>query len=122
MIFVMSNETQYWKVKHRLKIIGLVHERKVDFAVDPFGWRKDRLKVVDYLAMNKRAFGQIYIANPQDSYDWMVYLKPNTTDAWIAVSLFFLLIPPIMAVLMTDCKYLLINKASHNILKKDYTF
>ena len=83
---------------------GLVHERKVDFAVDPFGWRKDRFQVVDYLPMNKDAIGKIYIANPKESFDWLVYVKPLTIDSWCAVVLFILIVPVIMVTILIDCK------------------
>ena len=96
----------------------MVHERKVDFAVDPFGWRKDRLQVVDYLAMNKNSYGQIYIVNPKESYDWQVYLKPLTTESWIAVSLFCLIVPILMLVVMFGCKYLLVNREYFDVRPK----
>ena len=82
-------------------MIGLVHDRKVDFAVDPFGWRKDRFQVVDYLPMNKPALGRLYIANPKETFDWYVYTKPLTFDSWCAVALFILFVPLLMLVVNT---------------------
>ena len=84
--------------------LGLVHKREVDFAVDPFGWRKDRFEVVDYLPMNKPGIGRIYIANPKESFDWFVYIKPLTIDSWCAVALFVLFVPIIMVTILIDCK------------------
>ena len=44
----------------------MVKNNEVDFAVAPFGWRKDRLEVVDWLPMNSKfSQAKIYVKNPK---------------------------------------------------------
>ena len=50
--------------------------------------------------MNKDAIGKIYIANPKESFDWLVYVKPLTIDSWCAVVLFILIVPVIMVTIV----------------------
>ena len=89
--------------KH-FKFVGLVKDNKADFAVAPFGWRKDRLEVVDWLPMNAPSVAQIYIKNPKDSLDWHAYIKPLRTNAWIGGLLFLAILPIIMVPVIFDCK------------------
>ena len=74
--------------------------------MDPFGWRKDRFQVVDYLPMNKPAIGRMYIANPKETFDWYVYTKPLTVDSWCAVALFIACVPLLTVTMLIDCKSL----------------
>ena len=85
--------------------------REVDFAVAPFGWRKDRLEVIDYIPMNPAGVGQIYIRNPAITnidgafkVDWMTYSSPFTYSAWFGAILLSLIAPAIMTVIVIDSK------------------
>ena len=80
-------------------ILGLVKDNAVDFAVAPFGWRKDRLEVVDWIPMNDPSLSRIYIQNPKDAFDWLLYLKPLRDEAWIGVVLYILIVPIILLLL-----------------------
>ena len=85
--------------------LGLVKENIVDFAVAPFGWRKDRLEVVDWLPMNIPSLAKIYIKNPKDAFDLRAYIKPLTTESWIGLFIFLAIIPIIMCPLAFNCNY-----------------
>ena len=85
--------------------IGLVKNNEVDFAVAPFGWRKDRLEVVDWLPMNsKSSQAKIYVKNPKDAFDIWAYTKPLRTDSWIGLFIFLAIVPIIICPLVFDCK------------------
>ena len=78
----------------------------VDFAVAPFGWRKDRLEVIDYIPMNPASVAKIYIRNPVNTFsvDWKVYFSPLTGPAWVGILLLLLLAPAIMTFIV-GCKF-----------------
>ena len=79
--------------------IGLVADKKVDFAISIFGMREDRAKVVDYLISHAATYmGYIYIKNPHDTYDWTVYFQPLYREAWIGLILFTVVVPVLIAV------------------------
>ena len=50
------------------------------------------------------AYEQFFIRNPAESYDWVAYTLPLTRDAWLAIVVFSILIPLIMALTMNSCK------------------
>ena len=75
----------------------------VDFALDSFGMTNERLVVGDYLIFSNGGFGRIYIRNPKDGFDWKVYTKSFTFDAWIGFYLFCLGLPFFLWILMFDC-------------------
>ena len=85
----------------------MVKDDKVDLALLPFGYTKERTKIVDYLMIGKREHGRIYIRNPRETFDWGVYTKPLRKEAWIAVLLAFLVLPIFMMITMFDCKILM---------------
>ena len=72
--------------------LGLVADKKVDFAPNVFRVRNDRAKAVDYLISNKYVGrGWFYIKNPGNTNDWTVFLKPMYGEAWIGFSCVLLL-------------------------------
>ena len=61
--------------------------------MDDFGYTKDRSEVVNFLTFDDPNYGQIYIKNPRENFDWKVYTKPLRKEAWIGVLIFGLVIP-----------------------------
>ena len=83
----------------------MVANKEVDFAVDSFGVTPERLTVGDYLLFANGGMGRMYIKNPKDGYDWTVYTKSFTVDAWIAFFLFCFVLPLLLWLPMFDCTY-----------------
>ena len=80
-------------------IIGLAVNGMVDFAINDFGYTKERGKVAQFLEFNEPNYGRIYIRNPKETVDWKVYTKPLTSEAWTGVVVFAISIPLFLAVL-----------------------
>ena len=85
-------------------ILGLAVNGKVDFAINDFGYTQERGEVAKFLEFNEPNYGQIYIRNPKETYDWLVYTKPLTTEAWTGIMIFTIFVPLFLVVL--DCKKL----------------
>ena len=83
----------------------MVVDGMVDFAVDKFGITEERMKVADYLIINKGGKGRLYTKNPADSLDWGIYAMPLMDDVWIVILIFCALIPFLMVIATVDCKY-----------------
>ena len=84
--------------------LGLAVIGRVDFAINDFGYTKERGEVAKFLEFNEPNYGQIYIRNPKETYDWLVYTKPLTNEAWTGIVLFAISVPLFLVVL--DCKKL----------------
>ena len=93
-------------------ILGLAINGKVDFAINDFGYTQERGEVAKFLEFNEPNYGQIYIRNPKETYDWLVYTKPLTTEAWTGIMIFTIFAPLFLVVL--DCKKLQIIVAESN--------
>ena len=83
----------------------MVANKEIDFALDSFGVTHERLTVGDYLLFANGGFGRMYIKNPKDSYDWTVYTKSFTVNAWLFFFLFCIGLPFLLWILMFDCKF-----------------
>ena len=82
---------------------------EVDIAVDDFGYTKDRSEVVNFLTFDEPNYGQIYIRNPRETFDWEVYTKPLRKEAWIGIILFCLIIPVLIMIVSLEGKSLLFS-------------
>ena len=58
------------------------------------------MKVVDYLIVHGPYRGRIYIRNPIETTDWMVYINPLRKDAWIGAAVFCILISVFMRIFL----------------------
>ena len=67
--------------------------------------KQTRATVVDYLPTLMVSYQQIFIRNPAEQFDWNAYTLPLSREAWIAGGIFFILLPFIMVIVMSDCKY-----------------
>ena len=78
----------------------MVVNKKADFSVAFFGMKQNRMRVVDYLVTYAKAMvGHFYIKNPRETYDWAVFLQPLYKEAWIAIAIFFLVIPVLITII-----------------------
>jgi hypothetical protein len=59
-----------------------------------------RMKIVDYLMTGSQSKGVIYIKNPAETYDWMVYINPLMNEGWIGVVAFCILIPGFVSIIL----------------------
>ena len=75
----------------------MLERGEIDIAPAGFAMTKGRSTVVDYLPSVDQSFDQLFLRNPEDVMRWNAYKEPLTDFAWIAVALFMLLTPPILA-------------------------
>ena len=66
--------------------------------------KQSRATVVDYLPTLMPSYQQLFIRNPAEAFDWEAYTLPLSGNAWMAVGIFFLILPLIMVVTFYDCK------------------
>ena len=69
-------------------------------ALQTYGITPTRMKIVDYLTTTNGVTGKIYIKNPTETFDWMVYLNPLRMEAWIGIVTFCILIPVLMSIVL----------------------
>ena len=84
--------------------IGLLLEGKADIAVSDYGITPVRMQFLDYMMHYNEYAGHIYIRNPKETYDMAVYLKPLRKDAWIAVAIFCIFTPILIAIVVIYSK------------------
>ena len=93
--------------QHKLKVkelthlfSGLVADKRVDFALNIFGVKQNRAKVVDYLITHQYVtYGWFYIKNPRNTYDWTVFFQPLYGEAWIGLLVFSFFTPLLIAII-----------------------
>ena len=85
-------------------IIGLLSNNRIDISSSAFSISKGRSQVVDYLPPLMESYRQIFIRNPTESLNWLVYIEPLTMSAGFSVIIFIALSPPLIAILFTDGK------------------
>ena len=79
--------------------------QKLDFAISTFSQQQSRRKVVDYIVVNNNpSRGYIYVKNPKETFDWVVYAQPFWQDAWIGTILFCTLFPVLIAIVVINRK------------------
>ena len=79
-------------------------DRKKDFGASAFIMKQSRATVVDYLPTLMPSYQQLFIRNPAEAFDWEAYTLPLSGNAWMAVGIFFLILPLIMVITFYDCK------------------
>ena len=84
--------------------LGLVLDRKVDFAADSFGITELRSRVISYLPLFAGGKSRIYIKNPRETFDWEIYTKPFRKVTWVGVMSFSVILPVLMVITMVNCK------------------
>ena len=84
---------------------GLLKDRKKDFGASAFIMKQSRATVVDYLPTLMPSYQQLFIRNPAEAFDWEAYTLPLSGNAWMAVGIFFLILPLIMVITFYDCKF-----------------
>ena len=67
--------------------------------------KQSRATVVDYLPTLMPSYQQLFIRNPAEAFDWEAYTLPLSRNGWMAVGVFFLILPLIMVVTFYDCKF-----------------
>ena len=63
--------------------------------------------------------GYIYIRNPRETFDWEIYTKPLTINAWMGLLLFGLVVPILLLIPMYDCKLVYLNGVEGPTFKSD---
>ena len=88
-----------------LIFIGMILNKKVDFAISTFALRESRMKVVDFMVVQSATTrGYIYLQNPKETFDWEVYTKPFWKQTWIFVILFCVVFPLLMILIISHRK------------------
>ena len=85
-------------------ILGLLLETDAQLAIAPFAYTVERIEVLNYIYLIPPEYGRLYIRNPEETFDWRVYIKPFRIEAWIGATLFCLISPILFRALMHDCE------------------
>ena len=88
----------------------MVVDKKADFAISLFAYRKQRTEVIDYLiTWPGTLLGRLYIQNPRETFDWKIFFQPLYKEAWIAIAVFSLVIPVLITMIIYYRKNSLLN-------------
>ena len=84
-----------------LYFIGMILNETVDFAVSIFGIKDSRMKVVDYMVTSSSPErGYVYIKNPEETFDWDVYGQPFWKNTWIFITIYSIIIPVLIMIIL----------------------
>ena len=83
-----------------------MYRGKYDIGPIDFSITKARSEVVDFLPSLDESYQKIFINNPLDSLNWNAYIEPVALGGWLAIIIFIVVVPPIMAGIMFYGKYL----------------
>ena len=85
----------------KLRFLGMIQNRDIDFAISIFSLNQYRMSAVDYMiTRSKPARGYIYIQNPKETFDWEVYGQPFWQQTWIGIAIFCAVVPIVMAMIL----------------------
>ena len=72
----------------------------LDISPAEFTITRARSTVVDFLPALTESYQQLFVRNPAEALHWKAYTEPFTPLCWVAVILFVLVVPPIIAGIM----------------------
>ena len=79
----------------------MLQNNDIDFAVSIFSLNQYRMSAVDYMiTRSSPSRGYIYVQNPKETFDWEVYAQPFWQQTWIAIAIFSVIVPIIMAIIV----------------------
>ena len=78
----------------------MVADGTIDISPAEFTITKARSTVVDFLPALTESYQQLFIRNPADALAWTAYTAPFTPLCWVAIVLFVVLVPPVIAGIM----------------------
>ena len=81
-------------------MVGMVQNGISDIAVADLTITKDRSTAVDFLHTLSEMNEELFIKNPTDSLSLDAYTQPLVPYSWLQVGIFFIVVPPILAVLV----------------------
>ena len=86
------------------KYIALLTDGHADFAATSFSQTKKRSDIIDFISIFMEEYQQLFIRNPNELYDWEVYMMPFTKQAWWGTFAFIILTPFLLSISTVDCK------------------
>ena len=87
------------------KFTALLIDGHADFAATSFSQTKKRSDIIDFISIFMEEYQQVFIRNPNELYDWEVYMMPFTKQAWWGTLAFILLTPFLLSLSTLNCKY-----------------
>ena len=79
----------------------MILNETLDFAVSAFSLSDSRMKVVDYMVTYYHPVrGFIYLKNPEETFDWDVYGQPFWKNTWIFITIYSIIIPILMMIIL----------------------
>ena len=97
----MKKQKYYLIYKHT----EFLTDGHADFAATSFSQTKKRSDIIDFISIFMEEYQQVFIRNPNELYDWEVYMMPFTKQAWWGTLAFILLTPFLLSLSTLNCKY-----------------
>ena len=86
------------------KYTALLTDGHADFAATSFSQTKKRSDIIDFISIFMEEYQQVFIRNPNELYDWEVYMMPFTKQAWWGTLAFIILTPFLLSISTLNCK------------------
>ena len=78
----------------------MLKEDEIDIAAADLTVTRERSTAVNFLPPLTDISEQLFLKNPTDAFHLRAFIEPLTHLSWFAVSLFIILVPPILAVIV----------------------
>ena len=78
----------------------MLKEDEIDIAAADLTVTRERSTAVNFLPPLTDINEQLFLKNPTDAFHLRAFIEPLTNLSWLAVSLFVILVPPILAVIV----------------------
>ena len=75
----------------------MLQRKEIDISPQDFTITVERTSVVDFLPGITPTYEQIFVKNPDTLPNWLAYLEPLHLSCWLAILLFLLLVPLMVA-------------------------
>ena len=105
----------------------MLNEGEIDIAAADLTVTRERSTAVNFLPPLTNINEQLFLKNPADAFHLKAFIEPLTNSSWLAVLVFSILVPPILAVIvfygkLTTTLFVKLYLNRNIILSEAYSF
>ena len=78
----------------------MLKDGEIDIAAADLTVTRERSTAVNFLPPLTNVNEQLFLKNPTDAFHLKAFIEPLTHSSWLAVFVFSILVPPILAVIV----------------------
>ena len=78
----------------------MLNDGEIDIAAADLTVTRERSTAVNFLPPLTNINEQLFLKNPTDAFHLKAFIEPLTKSSWLAVFVFSILVPPILAVIV----------------------